>query len=406
MGNGESALRASAIEAEGTLLRSGIDFAACQPGTAADIGVTALDVPVSVGDGGGETIRTAVWAASTAPKAINGTSGIVESPGGSIRDTADSAACLAAARTAVAAATSPPVVLVHGYGAGLGFYSHSGPLLARPGQPVFAVDMPGCGLSSRPPNAFGNGPTADIDGAEDYFASRLDAWRRSLGIKRMVLVGHSLGGYVAAAYAEKHPESLDRLVLAGCAGIPEPPEERTTRPQPGFLRRQLYSAWDRGWSPMALARWGPGSSLLGGYVDRRFPDREWVDKSALKAYLHSSWLGGPSGSTGEVAHSIFLRPGAYARRPLCHRLIELDPSLRITFIYGRHDWMDWHHGAEVDDRCRRDNSGPGPASRPATEVAVLEGAGHQLMVDNAPGFADLVARSATRDAIHGVGISR
>ena len=39
----------------------------------------------------------------------------------------------------------------------------------------------------------------------------------------IVLVGHSLGGYVAMAYAEDHATRLDGLVLAGCSATPVGP---------------------------------------------------------------------------------------------------------------------------------------------------------------------------------------
>lgn len=36
---------------------------------------------------------------------------------------------------------------------------------------------------------------------------------------RVVLIGHSNGGRIAAAYAAIYPQKLDRLILIGCAGI-------------------------------------------------------------------------------------------------------------------------------------------------------------------------------------------
>jgi proline-specific peptidase len=47
----------------------------------------------------------------------------------------------------------------------------------------------------------------------DYVAD-LDELREHLGLERMLLLGHSHGGVVAAAYGAAHPERVEKLVLA------------------------------------------------------------------------------------------------------------------------------------------------------------------------------------------------
>jgi pimeloyl-ACP methyl ester carboxylesterase len=68
------------------------------------------------------------------------------------------------------------------------------------------LDPRGTGESDPPtdPRAF----------AIDDYASDLDELRLHLGLERMLLLGHSHGGIVAIAYAARHPERVERLVLA------------------------------------------------------------------------------------------------------------------------------------------------------------------------------------------------
>lgn len=53
---------------------------------------------------------------------------------------------------------------------------------------------------------------------EAWFVESLDKWREAQGLETMVLVGHSLGGYLSACYALAHPERVTHLVLVCPAG--------------------------------------------------------------------------------------------------------------------------------------------------------------------------------------------
>jgi pimeloyl-ACP methyl ester carboxylesterase len=76
---------------------------------------------------------------------------------------------------------------------------HHLPPLPPPGRPPFAAE-------SR-------------QQAEDFFLDSLNTWRQAQGLSSFVLMGHSLGGYLAASYALRHPEQVDHLVLVCPAGV-------------------------------------------------------------------------------------------------------------------------------------------------------------------------------------------
>ena len=101
-----------------------------------------------------------------------------------------------------------PVVFVHGNG---GNHTQWQAQLAhlRASRRAVAIDLHGMG---------GSAPAADGDYSVQSFADDVQAVVGALGIKRFVLVGHSYGGYVVAAYAGRHPERLAGLVFADCAG--------------------------------------------------------------------------------------------------------------------------------------------------------------------------------------------
>lgn len=103
--------------------------------------------------------------------------------------------------------------------------SGSGPMLVcHPGGPGFSSrylgDLAGLGEELElvlldPRGTGGSDPALDPRGyaIEDY-ASDLEELRVHLGLERMRLLGHSHGGVAAIAYAARHPESVERLILA------------------------------------------------------------------------------------------------------------------------------------------------------------------------------------------------
>ena len=107
-----------------------------------------------------------------------------------------------------------PILFLHSYGGDSGHWasqlSH-----ARHDRRAIAIDLRGHGKSAAP---------KDNDYSLDAQVKDVEAVVQKLGLKRFVLVGHSMGGSLASRYAAKHPTQVAGLVLVGAPGK-TPPEQ-------------------------------------------------------------------------------------------------------------------------------------------------------------------------------------
>jgi pimeloyl-ACP methyl ester carboxylesterase len=99
--------------------------------------------------------------------------------------------------------TGTPVVLLHGLPGTAEDWNEVTPLLA--GHRTIAIDRPGFGYSSGGYIKF------------DRQIEIIDALLHRLHVSRPILVGHSYGGTMALAFAERYPSELRALVLVDAA---------------------------------------------------------------------------------------------------------------------------------------------------------------------------------------------
>jgi pimeloyl-ACP methyl ester carboxylesterase len=104
-----------------------------------------------------------------------------------------------------------PVVFLHG---GPGGYVHSSVLrllapLTELGHDVYLYDQSGSGRSDR--------RARPKDTTIASHLADLEVIRQRIGAPKLVLIGQSFGGLLAALYAAEHPERIERLVLSSPA---------------------------------------------------------------------------------------------------------------------------------------------------------------------------------------------
>jgi pimeloyl-ACP methyl ester carboxylesterase len=107
----------------------------------------------------------------------------------------------------------PVIVMIHGLAGSLQNFTYGVASPLAKNYRVICVDRPGCGYSTRPREA-----DSSLEAQADTMALLLD----HLGIESAVFVGHSLGGAISLAMAQRHPHKVKALALiAPLTHLPE-----------------------------------------------------------------------------------------------------------------------------------------------------------------------------------------
>ncbi|XP_037400732.1 1-acylglycerol-3-phosphate O-acyltransferase ABHD5 isoform X3 [Pygocentrus nattereri] len=263
-----------------------------------------------------------------------------------------------------------PLVLLHGFGGGLGLWVKNLTALAQTGRPVYALDLLGFGRSSRPVAC------VQAQEAEEQFVQSLEEWREVLGLEAMIMLGHNLGGYVSAAYALKYPDRVQQLVLVEPWGFTERPDEEDLQCRIPLWIKALGSAMNP-FNPLALLRLaGPLGPLLLQALRSDFKQKysSVFKDDTVPDYLYHLNVQTPS--SGETAFKNMTIPYGWAQRPMMQRMEMIDPSIRISVICGSRSCIDGQSGQAIQEM--RSNS--------QTDLVVITGAGHYVFADQSEDF--------------------
>lgn len=249
------------------------------------------------------------------------------------------------------AGTGDPVFLLHG----AGFTSDAEswllniePLAAR--FRVLALDALGWGLGDRLHTGY----------SFAYLVDHLREVQDTLGIEKAHIVGHSMGGWLAALLAYESPNRMDRLVLVASGGT-------ATRPLPAMVDFQ----------PPAVDEIRAQLERTFAASDRRVDIDRLVEQNIRKAE-NPDWVE----AFGKImAH--MTDPLTRARYNTLRRLPHITAPTLI--IWGRNDEVNPLPMGEETHRLI-----------PGSELTVLEGCGHGVPAERSDEFNRLVLAFLSR----------
>ena len=248
------------------------------------------------------------------------------------------------------------IVLLHGYLESLLVWDDFVPLLYKKLR-VVTLDLPGHGISVV------DGPVHTMEFLADTVAAAL----RTLGIDRCTVVGHSMGGYVALALLERHPEILEGLVLLSSTPNADTPEKAENR------RREI--ALVRAGKKETLARVAPGAGFA--------PENRTRMKDAIEDLAEQVFITEDEGIAA-LLEGMIARPD---RNELLRR-----STVPQLFILGRKDGYISVEAAETM-----------VAAHPQAQVVWLADSGHMGFLEEPAATADALLHFILGAEVHSVG---
>ncbi|MBQ1952504.1 MAG: alpha/beta hydrolase [Alistipes sp.] len=226
------------------------------------------------------------------------------------------------------------IVLLHGYLESMLVWEDFIPLIYKQAR-VVTLDLPGHGISV---------VTGECHTME-YLADVVAEAMTTLGVERFTVVGHSMGGYVALALAERHASRLEGVVLLSSTPNPDTEEKRENR------RREI--ALVKSGKKEMLARVAPAAGFAESNRKRL---KDYIDDLAEQVHVTED--------EGIVA----LLNGMIERKDQ-NQMLQTS-TVRQLFILGR---KDGYIVPEVAEQL--------VANHPQAEVVWLDESGHMGFIE-------------------------
>lgn len=261
--------------------------------------------------------------------------------------------------------SGPPILFIHGLAGQMRNFTHSLLEPLKSNHRIVMLDRPGSGYSTRSPEA-----SAAI-GAQ---AATISRFAEALGLERPLVVGHSLGGAIALALALNHPEQVSGLALiAPVTRLPEhvPAVFKGLAIGSPLVRRLV--AWTLA-VPLSMKN---RDVALGSLFGPQPVARDFAIKGGGLLFLRPHSFIGASCDLVAPRADLDAMQGRYAGL-----------KIPVGILYGTSD-------AILDPAAH----GQGFLEKlPDTDLELIEGGGHMILISSADRSAKFIARIAQRAA--------
>lgn len=248
------------------------------------------------------------------------------------------------------------VLLVHGVGGWSENWSEAMDRIAASGRRAIAFDLPGFGESTPVRGA------RYFDPKRPFYPAIVDGVRMALGLDRPHLVGHSLGGGIAAVTAVSHPDAFRSLTLVAPGGF---------GPDVALVLRVLSLPL------LGLTTWLPRPKFMGrGVLESCFHDRARIP---AHLYAENERYDRTYPETLRVMRAVATLRGV--RPALRAAWLSRAAAYRgpVLVVWGREDGVvPAAHLAALQ------------RSYPDAETVTIPSAGHLVMSEQPDRFADAV----------------
>lgn len=228
------------------------------------------------------------------------------------------------------------LVLIHGHGVDASIWEDIKPLLQE-----YQVLTPDFSTETK------------FKSIEEY-ADGLQAWLEEIGIKKCVLIGHSMGGYLTLAFAEKYPQLLQGFGLFHSTAYADDEAKTEQRKKTlTFMKTHGAAAFIR--------QSGPNM-----YAEAYAKNHPEVIKNHVEKYAQL-----PTEAVIAGFKAIMTRPDRTA--------ILRDSNLPVLFVFGEEDKLiSFEKNIELSKLS------------PNTHTLVLKEAGHMGMVEDPKASAEAI----------------